>query len=117
MPIREYNTVQYHHPLNLTVAALSFDDKSIFHHACIHGNTKIAEIFLQNSAVLNIDFGGKDEFEQTALHYVCMHGHSQIADMLIQKHTEQNIKLNVKGRILRFKRRHLVLVTPLGKQS
>ena len=63
-----------------------------FNIACTSGHSNIVEMFLQNSADLNIDFDGID----CNFRYSCMSGQIKIAKMLMQKSVELNINLKAK---------------------
>ena len=60
--------------------------------ACTSEHSNIVEMFLQNSADLNIDFDGID----CNFRYSCMSGQIKIAKMLMQKSVELNINLKAK---------------------
>ena len=66
-----------------------------FHMACMNGDLKTAQMFVQKSVEFKFDLNTKSAGGYTAFQLACINGHSEIAEMLKMKSEEFNIDLEL----------------------
>ena len=85
-----------------------------FQLACKNGVSKMAELVIQKSAKLEVDFNAQTPFKMSLKTYgltpfqlACYNGHLEVAEILIQKSVELNVDLNTKGSIHKLHKHYL----------
>ena len=59
--------------------------------ACQYGHVDVAQVIINNSTQINIDFNDKNIEGQTAFHLVCRAGNSRVVESLLMSSYEQEI--------------------------
>ena len=69
-----------------------------FHHSCVFGKVKIAEIFIKNSQDLNIHLHSRCKTGTTSFNFACLHGQTKIAKILVKNSEKIKMDLNAKNK-------------------
>ena len=62
--------------------------RTLFHYACLYGQTKIANFLMENASDFNMNLSVSDNDGRTAFHLACLDGHSEIVQILLEKSNE-----------------------------
>ena len=68
--------------IDLNAKSTYLNNYTGFHQACLKGNTKMVNIFLENAANLSIDLNSKDINGHTAFNLAYARGHSDVVKIL-----------------------------------
>ena len=79
------------------VHAKTKNGKTPFHSACIEGQTKLFNIFMENVADLRIDLNTKDNCGSTAFHDACGLSHANVVKIIMENAAALSIDLNIEG--------------------
>ena len=66
---------------------------TVWHLACINGQTETAQLIIQNSKEFGIDLNAKDNDGSTALHWACSNGQTETVQMILKNWKEFGVDI------------------------